>query len=97
MTKYGPKAQKKISKVMHEFGKGKLKSGTSLKKVTSQKQAVAIGISAARREGDKVPKQRMIDKKRLLRQTDHLTRPLRLEGATKNKMMNPIRKKKKVK
>lgn len=58
MSKYGPKAQKKISKVMHEFGKGKLKSGTSLKKVTSQKQAVAIGISEARREGDKVPKQK---------------------------------------
>src|ERR1035437_4798090 len=58
MSKYGPKAQKKISKVMHEFGEGKLKSGTSLKKVTSQKQAVAIGISEARREGDKVPKQK---------------------------------------
>jgi putative endonuclease len=58
MSKYGPKAQKKISKVMHEFGKGKLKSGTSLKKVTSQKQAVAIGISEARREGDKVPKEK---------------------------------------
>lgn len=68
MTKYGPKAQKKISKVMHEFGKGKLKSGTSVKKVTSQKQAVAIAISEARREGGKVPRQdRMIDKKRLLR------------------------------
>lgn len=98
MTKYGPKAQKKISKVMHEFGKGKLKSGTSGKKVTSQKQAVAIGISEARREGDKVPRQnRMIDKKRLLRKTDRLTRPPRLEGAAKNKMMNPIRKKKKAK
>lgn len=58
MAKYGPKAQKKISKVMHEFGKGKLKSGTSHKKVTSQKQAVAIGISAARKEGDKVPRRK---------------------------------------
>jgi hypothetical protein len=69
MSKYGPKAKqpleassgrmtKKISKVMHEFGKGKLKSGTSLKKVISQKQAVAIGISEARREGDKVPKKK---------------------------------------
>jgi putative endonuclease len=58
MSKYSPKAQKKISKVMHEFGKGKLKSGASLKKVTSQKQAVAIGISEARREGDKVPKEK---------------------------------------
>ncbi len=68
MAKYGPKAKKqppkassgrmtkKISKVMHEWGKGKLKSGQSGKKVTSQKQAIAIGISEARREGDKVPK-----------------------------------------
>ncbi|MES2087580.1 MAG: DUF6496 domain-containing protein [Patescibacteria group bacterium] len=56
MPKYGPKAQKKISKVMHEFGEGTLKSGNSDKKVTSQKQAVAIAISEARREGDKVPK-----------------------------------------
>ena len=58
MSKYGPKAKKKISRVMHEFGKGKLKSGGSGKKVTSQKQAIAIGISEARREGDKVPKQK---------------------------------------
>ena len=54
--KYGPKAQRKISKVMHEYGEGKLRSGRGGKKVTSQKQAVAIGISEARREGDKVPR-----------------------------------------
>jgi hypothetical protein len=53
--KYGKKAQNKISKVMHEYGQGKLHSGRSGKEVTSQKQAVAIGISEARREGDKVP------------------------------------------
>ena len=53
--KYGKKAQNKIGKVMHEYGEGKLHSGRSGKKVTSQKQAVAIGISEARREGDKVP------------------------------------------
>lgn len=58
MTKYDAKAEKKISKVMHEFGEGKLKSGTSGKKVTSRKQAVAIGISEAHREGDKVPKRK---------------------------------------
>ena len=56
MTKYDTKAEKKISKVMHEFGDGKLKSGTTGKKVTSRKQAIAIGISEARKEGDKVPK-----------------------------------------
>jgi len=56
--KYDPKAQRKISRVMHEYGEGKLRSGRSRKKVTSQKQAVAIGISEARREGDKVPKRK---------------------------------------
>ncbi|MFL6299532.1 MAG: DUF6496 domain-containing protein [Terriglobales bacterium] len=53
--KYGTKAQNKISEVMHEFGEGKLRSGSSGKKITNRKQAVAIGISEARREGDKVP------------------------------------------
>lgn len=56
MAKYGPKAQEKISKVMHEFGEGKLKSSQGTK-VTDRKQAVAIGISEARKEGDKVPGQ----------------------------------------
>jgi len=55
MAEYGKKAQSKVKKVMHEFGKGKLKSGKSGKKVKSRKQAIAIGISEARREGDKVP------------------------------------------
>ena len=56
--KYGAKAQRKISNVLHEYGEGKLRSGHSGKKVTSQKQAVAIGISEARREGDKVPRRK---------------------------------------
>jgi hypothetical protein len=58
MAKYGPKAQKKIEKVMKEFEKGDLKSGRSGKKVTNRKQAVAIGISEARKQGGKVPKQK---------------------------------------
>jgi hypothetical protein len=53
--KYGPKAEKKIEKVMHELEAGTLRSGGSGKKVTSRKQAIAIGISEARAEGDKVP------------------------------------------
>lgn len=57
MNKYGPKAQQKVHKAMHEFEKGELKSGRSGKKVTSRKQAVAIGLDEARREGGKVPKQ----------------------------------------
>ena len=59
MPKYSKKAEKKIGKVMHEFKKGKLKSGGSDKKVTSRKQAIAIGISEAREEGAKVPKKRL--------------------------------------
>ena len=55
MNKYGPKAQKKIEEVMDEYKAGKLKSGQSGKKVTSHKQAVAIGISEARKRGYKVP------------------------------------------
>lgn len=55
MPKYGPKAQAKVKKVMDEFKKGKLKSGRSDKKVTSRKQAVAIGLSEARKKGAKVP------------------------------------------
>lgn len=56
MAKYGPKAQEKVHKAMHEMEEGKLKSGKSGKKVTSLKQAVAIGLSEARKEGGKVPK-----------------------------------------
>jgi len=54
-TKYSEKAQDKIGKVMHEFKEGKLKSSSG-EKVTSRKQAVAIGISEAKQEGLKVPK-----------------------------------------
>lgn len=56
MNKYGPKAQKKVEKAMHEMKEGKLKSGRSGKKVTSRKQAVAIGLSEAREEGAKTPR-----------------------------------------
>lgn len=56
--KYGKKAGAKVKKVMREFKRGKLKSGRSGKKVTSRKQAVAIGLSEARRAGAKVPKKK---------------------------------------
>lgn len=57
MAKYGPKAQKEVGKAMEEFKEGKLKSGGSGKKVTSRKQAIAIGLSKARKEGGKVPRE----------------------------------------
>ena len=58
MPKYSPKAQEKVEKTMREFKKGELKSGKSGQKVKSRKQAVAIGLSKARKEGAKVPKKK---------------------------------------
>lgn len=58
MAKYGPKAQKKVEETMHEYKEGDLKSGKSGKKVTDPKQAVAIGLSKARKSGAKVPKKK---------------------------------------
>ena len=53
--KYGKKAEEKVEKAMHERKRGTLKSGSTGKKVTSRKQAIAIGLSEARSEGGKVP------------------------------------------
>ena len=55
MPRYGKKAQETVRETMHEFKEGKLKSGKSNKKVTTPKQAVAIGLSQARKKGAKVP------------------------------------------
>ena len=64
MAKYGKKASEKVEKAMHERKKGTLKSGRSGKKVTSKKQAIAIGLSQARKAGGKVPKKKSSSKKR---------------------------------
>ena len=64
MAKYGKKAQSKVKRAMHERKRGTLKSGRSGKKVTSRKQAIAIGLSEARAEGAKVPRKRASGKKR---------------------------------
>jgi hypothetical protein len=58
MARYGKKAASKVKKAMHERKRGTLKSGRSGKKVKSRKQAIAIGLSEARREGGKVPRKR---------------------------------------
>jgi hypothetical protein len=58
MPKYGEKASKEVEKAMHERKRGTLRSGGSGKKVTSKKQAVAIGLAKARRKGAKVPKKK---------------------------------------
>ena len=54
--KYGAKAAEKVERAMHEMKQGKLRSGRSGKKVRSRKQAIAIGLSEARRAGGKVPR-----------------------------------------
>ena len=54
-TKYGKKASQKVERAMHEMKRGELKSGRSGRKVKSRKQAIAIGLSEARRAGGKVP------------------------------------------
>ncbi len=64
MAKYGKKAQEKVRRAMRERKRGKLRSGRSGRKVTSRKQAIAIGLSQARRAGGKVPKRRASRKRR---------------------------------
>jgi hypothetical protein len=64
MAKYGKKAQEKVERAMRERKQGKLKSGRSGKKVTSRKQAIAIGLSEARRAGGKVPRKASSSKKK---------------------------------
>ena len=61
--KYGKKAQSKVERAMHERKHGTLKSGGSGKKVRSRKQAIAIGLSEARKAGAKVPKKSRSKKK----------------------------------
>jgi hypothetical protein len=58
MAKYSKKAQEKVEETMEEYKKGELKSGGSGKKVKSRKQAIAIGLSKARKSGAKVPEKK---------------------------------------
>src|SRR5216683_3182535 len=69
MAKYGKKAQSKVKRAMHERKRGTLKSGRSGKKVTSRKQAIAIGLSEARKAGAKVPAKKSSSKKASSRKT----------------------------
>jgi hypothetical protein len=64
MAKYGSKAQQKVKRAMHERKRGTLKSGRSGRKVRSRKQAIAIGLSEARRAGGKVPRKKSGGRKR---------------------------------
>jgi len=69
MATYGKKASDKVEKAMHEKKRGTLKSGGSGKKVTSRKQAIAIGLSEARKEGAKVPAKKSAAKKSTARKS----------------------------
>ena len=62
--KYSKGAAKKVKRAMHKKKRGTLKSGRSGKKVTSRKQAIAIGLSEARRAGGKVPRKKKTAKKK---------------------------------
>jgi hypothetical protein len=62
MAKYSKKAQDKVEDAMHEMKEGKLRSGRSGKKVTNPRQAIAIGLSEARKAGAKVPKKKKSSK-----------------------------------
>jgi hypothetical protein len=69
----GKKAQSKVQRSMHERKEGTLRSGRSGKKVTSRKQAIAIGLSEARRAGGKVPSRPKRSKKRGTRRSSRQT------------------------
>jgi hypothetical protein len=64
MARYGKKAGKKVKRAMHERKTGSLRSGRSKKKVKSRKQAIAIGLSEARRSGAKVPRKKSSGRKK---------------------------------
>ncbi|HEU4345969.1 MAG TPA: DUF6496 domain-containing protein [Candidatus Binatia bacterium] len=64
MARYGKKAQQKVKQAMRERKRGTLKSGRSGRRVKSRKQAIAIGLSQARRSGGKVPSRKSSSKRK---------------------------------
>jgi len=86
MAKYGQKSKDKVGKAMHEEKRGQLKSGRSGKTVKSRKQAIAIGLSEARKEGAKVPKKASASKKSASRGSAARKKsPAKKRAATKRK------------
>ena len=74
MPKYSRSASKKVGRAMRERKRGTLKSGRSGRKATSRKQAIAIGLSEARRSGAKVPRKRSSSRKSSSRKSSSRTR-----------------------
>src|SRR5687768_10742303 len=83
MARYGKKAQEKVKEAMHEMKEGKLKSGRSGQKVTSRKQAIAIGLSEAREAGSKVPAKKTATKKTAAKKTAAKQAPGKRRAAAK--------------
>ena len=83
MATYGTKASEKVEKTMHERKQGTLKSGGSGKKVTSRKQAIAIGLSEARKAGGKVPAKKGVAKKSSAKKSSAKKTPAKKSGARK--------------
>jgi len=74
MARYGKASQTKVKKTMHEYKRGKLKSGRSGKKVKSRKQAIAIGLAQARKRGAKVPPKKRSSRRPTRKTTRRSTR-----------------------
>ena len=83
MATYGKKASDKVEEAMHERKHGSLKSGRSGKKVTSKKQAIAIGLSEARKEGGKVPPPKRTAKKSTAKKSSAKKTTAKKSGARK--------------
>jgi hypothetical protein len=83
--KYGSAASKKVKKVMHERKHGTLRSGRSKKKVKSRKQAIAIGLSEARRAGAKVPSRKKSSRKKSSRKKSSRKKSSRKKSSRKKK------------
>lgn len=94
MAKYSRKAGEKVEESMHEMKKGKLKSGRGGKKVTSRKQAIAIGLSEARKSGAKVPKKKAAPKKKQAgKKSTSTNRSRPKKSAKKSSTRKPVGKK----
>jgi hypothetical protein len=99
MARYGKKAQDSVKKAMKKKKKGQLKSGRSGKKVTSRKQAIAIGLSEARKEGGKVPPKKKSTKKAAKKSTKKkkTTKSVKSKGTKKKAAKKKSTKKKSTK
>ena len=92
MAKYGEKAQEKVEKAMHEKKRGTLRSSSG-QKVTSRKQAIAIGLSEARAEGGKVPSRKSSSKKSSSKKSSSRKSTSKKASSKKSSSKKPSRKK----